>query len=77
MNIQVAFFGSLTDLIGKSKLIVNDCHDTQSLKERLISEYPKLKDSVFLISVNKKLIKNNQKLEHGNEVAFLPPFAGG
>lgn len=77
MNIQVTFFGSLTDLIGKPKLIVNSCNDTQSLKEKLISEYPKLKNSVFLISVNKKLIKNNQKLEHGNEVAFLPPFAGG
>ncbi len=77
MNIQVMFFGQLAEIVGKSKLIVNDCNDTLSLKEKLIREYPSLKDCVFLISVNKILVKNNQKLQQGNEVAFLPPFAGG
>ena len=77
MNIHVLFFGSLADMIGKSKMVVNDCTDTQSVKEKVICEYPQLKDCVFLISVNKKLVKNNHQLEEGNEVAFLPPFAGG
>ena len=77
MNIQVLLFGLLADLTGQSKLIINDCNDIQSLKEKLIDEYPQLKDCVFLISINKKLVNNNQKLEPGSEVAFLPPFAGG
>lgn len=77
MNIHVIFFGSLADLIGKSKLVVNGCTDILSVKEKVISEYPQLKDCVFLISVNRKLVKNNLALEEGNEVAFLPPFAGG
>lgn len=77
MNIQLMLFGSLSAIVGKSQLSVNDCIDTQSLKENLISEYPKLRDFVFLISVNKKLVKNNHILEQGDEVAFLPPFAGG
>lgn len=77
MNIQLMLFGSLSAIVGKSQLLVDDCIDTQSLKENLISEYPKLRDFVFLISVNKKLVKNNHILEHGDEVAFLPPFAGG
>ncbi|MCE9539198.1 MAG: MoaD/ThiS family protein [Bacteroidetes bacterium] len=77
MNIHIRFFGSLADLIGKSKLVVNDCTDVLSVKEKIICEYPQLKDSVFLISVNKKLVKDNHLLEEGNEIAFLPPFAGG
>lgn len=77
MNIHVMFFGSLVDLIGKSQLLVNDCTDVQSIKEKVICEYPQLKDCVFLISVNKKLAKDNHRLQEGNEVAFLPPFAGG
>lgn len=70
-------FGSLVDLTGKSSLTINDCKDTQSLKEKVFLEYPRLKDCEFLISVNKKLVKNNLSLEPENEVAFLPPFAGG
>lgn len=77
MEIKIIFFGSLADLIGKSKLTVNDCFDTQSLKEKLIKEFPQIKNCEFLISVDKKLVRNNQKLVPGNEVAFLPPFAGG
>jgi len=77
MNIQLMLFGSLAAIVGKSQLSVNDCIDTQSLKENLIIDYPKLRDFVFLISVNKKLVKNNYILEQGDEVAFLPPFAGG
>lgn len=77
MEIKIIFFGSLADLIGKSKLMVNDCFDTQSLKEKLIKEFPQIKNCEFLISVDKKLVRNNQKLKPGNEVAFLPPFAGG
>lgn len=77
MKIYVIFFGSLADLVGKSKLMVNDCTDVISVKEKVINEYPQLKDCVFLISVNRKLVKNNHALEEGDEVAFLPPFAGG
>ena len=77
MNIHVIFFGSLAGLTGKSHLMVNECADILSLKQKVINEYPQLKDCVFLISVNRKLVKNNHVLEEGYEVAFLPPFAGG
>ena len=77
MNIQVRLFGSLVDLIGKSNVVVSNCKDTESLKEKLIGEYPGLKNCEFVISVNKKVVKNNQVLELGNDIAFLPPFAGG
>lgn len=77
MNIKVKLFGSLLDKTGKSELTVNGCTDTDSLKKTILNEYPQLKECVFLISVNKCLIKGNHKLESGNEIALLPPFAGG
>lgn len=77
MSIRLMLFGSLAAIVGKSQLLIDDCIDTQSLKENLITEYPQLRDFVFLISVNKKFVKNNHILEQGDEVAFLPPFAGG
>lgn len=77
MKIRVMFFGSLAGLTGKSYLMVNECADILSVKQKVINEYPQLKDCVFLISVNRKLVKNNHALEEGDQVAFLPPFAGG
>lgn len=77
MNIQVLLFGSVADIVGKAKLIVNDCNDTDSLTVKMITDYPQLNNCVFLISVNKKLVKKNHPLEQRSEVAFLPPFAGG
>lgn len=77
MNTRVRLFGSLVEIVGKSELNVSGCSDTQEVKEKLASEFPQLRKCEFLISVDKKLVKNNQKLEPGNEIAFLPPFAGG
>lgn len=77
MNIGVVLFGSLAELAGKSRLEVNGCKDLQSLKDKMMLEFPELKNSEFLISVDRKIIKNNPVLNAGNEVAFLPPFAGG
>lgn len=77
MNIRVRLFGSLAELTGKSELNVSDCRDVKTVKEKIITEFPQLKKCEFLISVNKQLVKTNQQLEPGSEIAFLPPFAGG
>ncbi len=77
MSIKVMLFGSLADLAGKSELWFSNCQDIQSLKDKLLNEFPELRNSKFLISVDKKLVKDNHQLQPGTEVAFLPPFAGG
>lgn len=77
MNINVILFGQLADVVGKSVLTVNNCYDTESIKKKVIKEFPALAHYEFLISIDKKIARNNQKLEGKNEIAFLPPFAGG
>ena len=77
MNIQVKLFGLLADAAGKSELQIENASDTDSLKKIMLLEYPNLANKSFIVAVRKQIIGNNQKLENGDEVAFLPPFAGG
>ena len=77
MSIQIKLFGLLADTIGKSQLDLHGVENTDSLKQILFADYPGLKNCQFIIAVKKKIIKQNQKLNSGDEVALLPPFAGG
>ena len=77
MSIQIKFFGSLADAAGKSQVDINDVNDTDSLKEKMLKDFPKLMNYQFVIAVSKQIVKKNQALNSGDVVALLPPFAGG
>jgi molybdopterin synthase sulfur carrier subunit len=77
MGIQIKIFGQLAELIGSDQLLLHDVKDTDLLKKKLISDYPKLVDYPFVVAVDKKAINENKALKDGDEVALLPPFAGG
>ena len=77
MSIQVKLFGLLADTVGKSELQIENASDTDSLKKQMLLDYPNLAKKSFIVAVRKQIVGNNQKLENGDEVAFLPPFAGG
>ena len=77
MSIQIKFFGPLAEVIGKTQLEIHGISDTDSLKQKMMNDFPDLKKYQFIIAVSKKLTKENINLQPGDEVAFLPPFAGG
>ncbi len=77
MSIQVKLLGLLADVVGKSELQVDKVSDTDALKKQLLSDFPSLANKSFIVAVKKQIVRNNQKLEAGDEVALLPPFAGG
>lgn len=77
MNVQVMLFGSLAEVVGKPRLEIKDCTDTASLKEKLVMEFPKLNNYEFVIAVYKQIVTGNAKINSGDVVALLPPFAGG
>ena len=77
MSIQVKLFGLLADTVGKSELQIENASDIDSLKKEMLLDYPNLANKFFIVAVRKQIIRNNQKLETGDEVALLPPFAGG
>ena len=77
MSIQVKLFGSLVDVVGKNDLAIEGINDTDSLKKKMLVDFPKLKDQSFVVAVSKQIVKGNQVLNSGDTVALLPPFAGG
>ena len=77
MSIQVKFFGPLADAVGMSMMEMEGISDTDSLKQKMLNDFPKLKNYHFVMAVYKQIINSNQSLKPGDEVALLPPFAGG
>ncbi|MDF1548283.1 MAG: MoaD/ThiS family protein [Bacteroidales bacterium] len=77
MKINVLFFGILTDITGTSSMEIEDIENIRLLKSWLWKNYPKTKDMDFQIALNKNIIEGKAELNDGDEVALLPPFAGG
>ncbi len=79
MKLNLLFFGSLVDATGiqKRELSTDSLIDVSLLNEYLQSVFPLLKKHKYKIAVNQKMVENEQELQDGDEVAFLPPFAGG
>ena len=50
-----------------------------ALKEKLIGDYPNLKESMkaVLVSVNKEYASNESAIPQNAEVALFPPVSGG
>jgi molybdopterin synthase sulfur carrier subunit len=76
MEVRVITFGSLADIVDKD-LSVPDVLDTNALVTELNIRYPQLKNSKYLIAVNKKMINGNTALRGDDNVALMSPFSGG
>jgi len=77
MRVKVLFFGVLGDKAGSSEKEYEGFVDTDSLERKVAEEIPGLDGYSYRISLNNSLVKGNTVLNDGDEVAFLPPFAGG
>jgi molybdopterin converting factor small subunit len=76
MQIKVKFFGALTEITGTSEITLSSdttdaCHDEVKRRFLLILQYS------YAIALNAAWLKENKKLNDGDELAFLPPFSGG
>lgn len=77
MKITVLFFGNLLQLANTSKLVLHNVNDTQTANNELIKKFPEFKNSKYILALNQQLVKENTELKDGDELACLPPFAGG
>ena len=77
MSIQIKIFGQLAEIVGSSELQLEVVDDTNFVRTKMISDFPKLEKYPFVIAVNKIIVNKNQKINTGDVVALLPPFAGG
>ena len=49
----------------------------EDLKSALIKSIPQLETITFQIAVNQSIVSSETTLKENDEVAVLPPFAGG
>jgi len=76
MVVSVIAFGSLTEIVGE-QLSLDDVRDTNALVNKLNVRFPELKNSKYLVAVNKKMINANTALNGNDTIALMPPFSGG
>jgi molybdopterin synthase sulfur carrier subunit len=77
MPASILIFGQLTDITGSSNLLVDDIVDTDGLIAFLNEKYPALKNTKYIMAVDKQVISENTLLNNSHTVALLPAFSGG
>jgi molybdopterin converting factor small subunit len=77
MKIRVLFFGNLADKAGCSSLVEKGVGDLNELLKVLKSRFTFLNNAVYVVARNQEIVRDNPQLSDGDEIALLPPFAGG
>lgn len=77
MEISVLFFGVLADVTGVHQKHYQNVKSFDDLKYRIEDDFPEIINYNFRMAVNNIIINEDPMLRHGDEVAYLPPFAGG
>jgi len=81
IQLRILFFARLKELIGAAeiKFDVEKGSTIQDLKNRLVVEYPQLKEflPIMLVSINQNFAFDSDTLPENAEVACFPPVSGG
>ena len=81
MRVTVRLFARLTDIVGRPEVVreVPSGSTVGVLWRQLASEYPQLAsyEQSMSTAVNADYTRMDAVLNDGDEVAFLPPVAGG
>lgn len=81
MKLKILLFGILADIAGKSgieiEIEIDKTADTDSLQKKVNETYPDFIKTNYALSLNKKIVNSNQQININDEIALLPPFAGG
>lgn len=81
--VKIRFFAVLKKIVGKEEVVLDVEKGTtlEQLINRLERDLPPLqqvmKEGKVLISVNQEVVPKECLIQNGDEIAFLPPFAGG
>jgi len=77
MEISVLFFGVLVEVTGTHLKHYRGIKSFGDLKHRIEDDFPEIVHYNFRIAVNNKIINDEPLLSQDDEIAYLPPFAGG
>jgi sulfur-carrier protein len=77
MQVNVLFFGVLTQVTGTDCRVYRDVRTTDELLIIIRDDYPEVVHYNFRISLNSSIINGSAALKDGDEVVLIPPFTGG
>ncbi|MCL4281624.1 MAG: MoaD/ThiS family protein [Flavobacteriales bacterium] len=73
---DVKLFGLIAEKAGTERMQLS-APDTDALLRALEQHIPGLSSLSYALAVDRKIVRDNVKLGGGEEIALLPPFAGG
>ena len=79
MTVTIKYFGAIAEGTGKSEEEVDLTEvggDLESVKAYCLKKYNRISNQSFKIAVDQNLV-DHAVLRGGEEIALLPPFAGG
>jgi sulfur-carrier protein len=75
---KVLFFAHLRDAVGEEFLRVDaDGKTVGELKAELASKYDLPKLDTVMTAVNEEFAQDDEVIQDGDEIAFIPPVSGG
>jgi molybdopterin converting factor small subunit len=77
MEMELLYFGQLTDITGCTSQQMSLVTDTDTLRKLLFELYPRLQQVKFMIAINNKLVSGNEPIPEDARIALMPPFSGG
>lgn len=77
-RLPLVLFGPLTDLgIRDPQISVTFPISVADLRTTILNAYPAVATVTFRIALDRRLLRDDEEVTGGSEVALLPPFAGG
>ena len=80
MNCKIKAFGIARDIIGSREITMNvgDECSVSDLKKLLFMQYPAFQNlNSLFIALNNEYARNEAKIQESDEIALIPPVAGG
>lgn len=79
MLVTVKYFGMLLEQTQKDSetFELNEHTSIQQIEALVLEHYPNIQNQTYNIALNLKIQDKSSILNNGDELAFLPPFAGG
>lgn len=80
MNCKIKAFGIARDIIGSREIILNIAEEcsVSDLKQLLFTQYPAFQNlNSLFIALNNEYAQNEALIQESDEIALIPPVAGG